>query len=708
MKLLKLITGILLLATCATNAQMKQTLNLLPVPKEIQIQEGSFAIDAELTIAVKTSTPDTILLKAVNRAYQSLSRKTGLYFPKEYIRINDTNSNATILVRCRRTELPAIGNDESYKLTVGRTQILIDANTTAGALHGLQTLLQLVERNGNKFTLPLVNIDDVPRFAWRGFMIDVSRHFMPMDVIKRNMEAMEAVKMNVLHLHLTDDQGFRIESKVYPDLHKKGSNGDYYTQTQIKELITFAQERGIVIIPEFDMPGHSKSWFAGYPQLSSSPGPFEPGAPINFESINARDLPSIMNLVRTAPFPAIDPSKESTYTFLDKFLGEMAALFPSPYIHIGADEVNGVVWKNNPAIVAFMEKNKIADVHALQAYFVNRVHKIVSKYKKQVVGWEELFSKELPKDVTVQVWQNPAYIKNASQNGNPVILSLGFYLDIFMPAHVHYNNPNLPRESTNAGVNQVKGGEAAQWTEAADKFNVETRVWPRAGAIAERLWSPGSFTDVDDMYRRLFQLGRQLDVLGIRHRSAYENALRLYSNDESYASLKVLTDVLTPIKGYKKLFARMTVSPRLFYQSAPQIEISDIIPVDSETKWNFRNAVRSFLQNKDAASEKKIREWLNSWKDNHVQLEGFLIDIDQLKKIQEHSRNLSVVASIGLEAIEKFKTGGAPAPEWINDCQAKLKSASQAYGDTELAIVLEIEALVKQQLVPLPAVYPVF
>ena len=691
-----------MLAFSGIQAQNKQTLNLLPVPKQLQVQEGFLTIDAELTVGIRSNKPDTILLKAVNRVYQNLSRKTGLYFPKEYIRFNDSSSNATLVVRSAKVESPAIGSDESYKLVVSKSQVIIDANTTAGALHGLQTFLQLVERNANGFVIPIVSIEDSPRFSWRGFMIDVSRHFMPVDVIKRNIEAMEAVKMNILHFHLSNDQGFRIESKAFPDLHKKGSNGDYYTQAQIKDLIAFAQERGIVIIPEFDMPGHSTSWFAGYPQLSASAGPFEPGAPIDFTEIKSKELPAIIQLVRTAPFPAMDPSRESTYAFLDKFLGEMSALFPSPYMHIGADEVNGVVWKNNPAIADFMQKNKIADVHALQAYFVNRVNKILTKYKKQVVGWEELFSRELPKDVTVQVWQNPTYLKNASQNGNPVILSRGFYLDIFMPAHVHYNNPDLKPEST------IKGGEAAQWTEAADKFNVETRVWPRAGAIAERLWSPSSYTNVDDMYRRLFQLSRQLDVMGLRHLSAYENALRLYSTEENYASLKTLADILTPIKGYKKLFARMMVSPRLFYQSAAQTEISDIIPVDSEIRWKFRNAVNSYLKDKNADSEKLIRQWLNSWKANNEQLEIYLGSIDQLKKIQAHSKNLSIIAAVGLEAIDKIKSGNGPSVDWVSDAQAKLKTAAQAYGETELAIVAEIEALVKQQLAPLPATYPVF
>src|SRR6185369_14163142 len=348
-----------------------------------------------------------------------------------------------------------------------------------------------------------------------------------------------AVKMNVLHLHLTDNEGFRVESKTFPQLQNKGSNGDYYTQAQIKELISFAEGRGIIIVPEFDMPGHTKSWFAGYPQLASTPGPYEPGPPIDFHSVQQMNLSSIMQLVNNAPFPAIDPSKESTYEFIDKLVGDMSSLFSSPFIHIGADENNGVAWKNNPSIVAFMKEHNIPNTHALQAYFVERVKKIIAKHHKQMIGWEELFSKNLAKDVTVQVWQNAAYTKQALDNGNPVLISKGFYLDVFMPAYVHYTNPDLPAGLASESVKQFRGGEAAQWTEVADRTNIETRIWPRAAAIAEKLWSDTVTNDADDLYRRLFVLSEQLDESGLQHVANYERALRRYTND-AILSLRTL------------------------------------------------------------------------------------------------------------------------------------------------------------------------
>jgi hexosaminidase len=702
------VTLLLMLVCHAAPAQFTETLDLLPVPGSMQLQNGSLAIGQDFMVSVQTNVPDTILIKAVNRMYQALNRRTGLYFTQERIRINENGDSAVLLVRVKQTVLPAIGVDESYALKVSADKIVIDAVTTAGALHGLQTLLQLCTKNGSSYAFPLIDIKDSPRFSWRGLMIDVSRHFVPMDVLERNIESMEAVKMNVLHLHLTDDQGFRIESKVYPKLQQKGSNGEYYTQARLKELISFARDRGIEIVPEFDMPGHTTSWFAGYPQLASAPGPYQPGSPFDLKGNHATDLISIMKLIQTAPTPAMDPTKESTYAFLDKFIKEMTTIFPTHYMHIGADEVNGVAWKNNPAIMAFMQKNKMGDVHALQAYFVSRVQKILQKNNKLMIGWEELFSKELPKDVTVQVWQNAAYLNKALENGNPVLISQGFYLDMFMPAYIHYGNTALPSENKPSTVIGVKGGEAAQWTELADKFNIETRIWPRAAAIAERLWSPEAVKNVDDMYRRLFVISHQLDGLGLCHIVNYERSLRLYANDEDFYSLKSFTDILTPVKGYKKLFARFFMSPEMAYQTAPLIEVSDFVFVDSEVKWRFRAAVRSYLQQKDAPSEKIINYYLALWQNNDKNLEHLLSNSGPLKRVSEHSRNLSLVATLGKTALEKIKTGETPSGEWINECMAVLKNAGQSYGETELDIIPEVESLIRQQMVLLPAAYSPF
>lgn len=708
MHLKRIVLILLLFAAIIAKSQKPATLTLLPVPKSMELQTGSFMLTQNFSVGIHQQAADTILIKGVNRMYQSLNRKSGLYFTKNRITSQDNSDTATLQISVGKIAAPAIGVDESYTLTVNSNRIILNAANTIGALHGLETIRQLLTKsNDGNFYFPAVVIQDAPRFPWRGLMIDVSRHFIPVDVLERNIEAMAAVKMNVLHLHLADNEGFRIESKTFPRLQNKGSNGEYYTQAQMKELIVFAAERGIIIVPEFDMPGHTKSWFAGYPQLASAPGLYEPGPPIDLHSVQQMNLGSIMQLMNTAPFPAIDPSKESTYQFLDKFFGEMAAVFPSPYIHIGADENNGVVWKNNPAIVAFMKAHNIPDAHALQAYFVSRVKQIISKHHKQMVGWEEMLSKNLSKDVTIQVWQNPAYIKQALDNGNNVLISKGFYLDHFMPAYIHYNNPDLTIQPTNGATSKLKGGEAAQWTEIADKTNIETRIWPRAAAIAERLWSPASVDDVDDMYRRLFAIADQMDEQGLQHVSNYERALRRISN-EDFSSVKTLTDILTPLKGYKKLFAQIMKPESVSYQTSPLIQVSDIVFVDSRVKWEFRNAVKSYLVNKDSNSENIIVNYLNRWQRNEEQLKNLFASSAQLRTVEEHSKNLTSIATIGIDALNKIKNGTPPDANWTNEKLSILKAVNKAYGETELCIISEIEALVNQRLASFPASYAIF
>ena len=236
-----------------------------------------------------------------------------------------------------------LGEDESYHLEISTNHVLLSAPNPLGILHGLQTFLQLVRTTPQGFSVPVVTIDDQPRFPWRGLMIDVSRHFIPVPVLERDLDGMEAVKLNVFHWHLSDDQGFRAESTKFPLLQEKGSDGLYYTQDQIRDVIEYARDRGIRVVPEFDMPCHTTSWFVGYPELGSGKGPYQIAR--RYGVLDA----------------AMDPTKDSTYKFLNTFIGEMADLFPDAYFHIGGDECNGKEWNANPQIQAFMKKHGIAE-----------------------------------------------------------------------------------------------------------------------------------------------------------------------------------------------------------------------------------------------------------------------------------------------------------------------------------------------------------
>src|SRR5229473_4439701 len=354
---IRLIASAALLFTSHAVAQPQNALNLIPLPASVQLGDGRLPVDQSFSVAV-TGFKDATLERGIHRFVAELSHETGMHLKQKVV----DSPNPTLLIHAVHgsERVQRLSEDESYELVISESGAKLTALSPLGILHGLQTVLQLVETTANGFSVPVVTIKDRPRFAWRGLLVDVGRHFIPLDVLKRNLDGMAAVKMNVLHWHLSDDQGFRVESKKFPKLHEMGSEGLYYTQAEIREFIAYAHDRGIRVVPEFDTPGHSRSWFAGYPELASGPGPFQ---------VNAE-----------GPDAVTDPSQENTYKFLDKFVDEMAKLFPDAYFHIGGDEVNGKFWDANPKIQAFIHAHGMKNNQDLQAYYNQRLQKILAKH----------------------------------------------------------------------------------------------------------------------------------------------------------------------------------------------------------------------------------------------------------------------------------------------------------------------------------------
>jgi hexosaminidase len=706
---MKKLTFALLLVSISISL-LAQSPAIMPLPSEMKPTGGRFKLDDGFRISVKADPKDDILYAALTRAYQSLNRRTGLFFHQQQITAADNRNDANLQVTVSKKAEPAVGADESYAMTITENGISLIAMNTLGALHGLETLQQLLQWDSSGYFFPTMEIQDSPRFPWRGMMVDVARHFLPMDVMLRNIDAMAAVKLNVLHLHLSDDEGFRVESKTYPLLQEKGSNGEYFTQAQIKELIAYARARGILVYPEFDLPGHCRSWFAGYPELASAPGPYVPGP--RFEIDPNSNKPLSIASILASPTPTIDPTRESTYKFLDGLFKEMAALFPAPYFHIGADENNGVAWKNNKDIMAWMEKQKIANTTALQAYFVSRCYAIVKKYGKTMVGWEELNSPELAKDVVVQKWlADGGFMKGhgtpaeIAAKGNKVLVSTTFYLDHFMPAYIHYTNPNLPSD---ANPNYL-GGEAAIWTEVVDRYNAETRIWPRAAAIAERLWSPASVKDVDDMYRRLWKTNRYLDEKGLQQVNQYETALRNLSRNEPLSQVRPVVEVLTPLRGVKKLMGKMTQSAVHSLPSSPNQQVSDILPVESETRYRFRKDVANYLTTRDPATEARIRRQLSDWTAAARSYGTLGTGNARLAEVASHASDLEQLGTLGLAALDRLKAGTPYRAEDAKADQALIdKARKNLSGEVELSVIPEIESLLKQQLVPEPKTISMF
>jgi len=646
-------------------------LQIMPYPKEVKMGTGKFRIDNEFTVSVNNN--DEKIFAAATRLIRRLDARTGLFLTQDFIRGVNAPSDSRMEISFNNSEEIKLNVDESYQLLISENKIKLTAESNFGTMHGLETLLQMLMVDDDGYYFPVLEINDEPRFPWRGLLIDVCRNFLPIDVLKRNIDGMAAVKMNVLHLHLSEDQGFRIESKVYPKLHKLGSDGLFYTQTEIKEIIKYAGDRGIRVIPEFDVPGHTTSWFVGYPELASAPGPY-----------TIERNWGVMD-------PTIDPTREETYEFLDNLFSEMAALFPDEYFHIGGDENNGKQWDNNEKIQIFMEKNEIEDNHQLQVYFNKHVLDILTKLGKKMVGWDEILVPGIPKSVMIQSWRGEEALVESAQEGYKGILSNGYYIDLMQPASFHYLNDPIPVGSPlrEEEKKNILGGEATMWSELVTPETIDSRIWPRTAAIAERLWSSQSINDVDDMYERLNKISYLLEEHGLLHIKNYEMMLRRLTNN-NIDEFKILVDVIEPVKIYSRLSQGIK-----YTQYSPYTRVVDAARPESDRAREFNRCVDEFLKSKDAEKEKSIKQWLNIWKANHEKLLPIIYQSPIIKEIESLSQNLSDISEIGLEALVLLREGNSAPIKWLDKADALIEEAREPYGQTEIHVVDGIENLVR-------------
>jgi hexosaminidase len=629
--LLLLLLSAALASAPAICAQEDSSLPLMPLPEHVTAGEGQFLIDGSFSVGLEGYTEPRLLL-ARQRFLDRLSRETGIPFESQ-----TQASQLSFTIKTGEASAPVqqLGEDESYHLKVTANHVQLTAANPLGVLHGLQTFLQLVRITPQGFSVPVVAIDDEPRFPWRGLMLDAGRHFMPLPVIERNLDGMEAVKLNVFHWHLSDNQGFRVESSQFPLLHGKGSGGLFYTQKQIGEVIQYARERGIRVVPEFDIPCHTTAWFLGYPDLASGKGPYQPET-------------------RWGIFdPAMDPTRESTYQFLDKFLGEMTALFPDAYFHIGGDECNGKEWDANPQIKAFMTAHGLQDDAALQSYFTGKVQKLVAGHHKIMEGWDEVLQPDTPRDVVIQSWRGAAALAEAAKRGNRGLLSAGYYIDLNQSAAQHYLVDPLAGDGASLTAEQkarVLGGEATMWSEFVTAENVDSRIWPRTAAIAERLWSPQEMRDVSSMYKRLAVISQQLQSCGLEHLSFTGLMLQRMSGEDDPEPLKVLAAVVQPPEGY----ARGELKE--YHTFTPLNRLVDAVPPESETARKFSDLAKLIAAGKASPAQwQEARKWLVLWRDNDARLQPLLERSEITAELAPLSRSLSQVAAMGLQALDEIE-----------------------------------------------------
>jgi hexosaminidase len=669
------ILTLILFATIFAQDFENQRRNLMPVPANVNWKSGRLPVTKNFTVALSGKT-DERLKSYIFRVIGRLEGRIIFEFAREY---SADSANATLLIETTSTgnAIPKLGDDESYNLEISQNQAKLTAQNTVGAMRGLETFLQLLERDKDGFYFPAVSISDKPRFIWRGLMIDSARHFQPMEVLKRNLDAMAAVKLNVLHWHLTEDQGFRVESKKFPELHLQGSDGDFYTQEQIREVINYAADRGIRVMPEFDMPGHATAWLVSHPEIGS-------GAPGQTYKIERQ--PGIFD-------PTLDPTNEKTYKLLEPFFAEMAALFPDAYMHIGGDENEGKQWNANPRIQAFMKKNGIKDNHELQTYFNKRILKFLQKNGKIMMGWDEIFQPDLPKDVVIHSWRGQKALAEAAKQGFMGVLSNGYYIDLMQPASDHYVVDPLPADTalTAEGQKRVLGGEATMWSEWVSPETIDSRIWTRTAAIAERLWSPRDIKDVDDMYRRLAVIDLQLEELGLTHRKNQAMLLRRLANSHDISALQTLVNIIEPVKIYQR------------YQQRPQSMLSpltgliDATQADAPTARKFNRAVQKLSENKSFSTDAgRFKGMFLDWKKAGIALKTQIETAPALFEAKQLATDLQDLGEIGLEITNILETGKTAGADWKDSKLKRLTEIAKPKAAVEFQVVESLKKLIAE------------
>ena len=637
------------------------------MPAAISLTEGKLIIDGSFSVHV-SGYSDAQLDQAVAQFTARVSSETGIPFAG--------GQNTTLTVECRSAapEYPTLGEDESYQLEIMPRAARLSAPSVTGILRGLETFSQLITQDAQSFYVPALHIEDRPRFPWRGLMLDVSRHWMPMPVILRNLDAMAAVKFNVFHWHLSDDQGFRVESKLFPKLQQLGSDGNFYTQAEVRSVIAYARNLGIRVVPEFDVPGHTTCWFVGYPELASAPGPFQIERRFGiFE-------------------PTLDVSSEHVYTFLEGLLGEMASLFPDPYFHIGGDEVKDREWRENPAIQAFSLKNGIKSSLELHAYFNRRVQQILTKHGKKMIGWDEVLAPGLTNDVVIQSWRGQKSLRDAAQKGYRGILSFGYYLDHVNTAAFHYQVDPLDAEAKELNPEQaalILGGEACMWTEYVNEETVDSRLWPRAAAIAERLWSNADVNDPESMYKRLETISRWLDWFGVEHRSDYARMLSRLAGGTRVPALRVLADSVEALGIDVRQEAR-------HYSSFVSLNrLADAARPESESVRELGESVERLLAGPANHREdiQAIRVQFTAWSENNSLLKPLFQSNFLLGEVAPVSENLSKTGAVGLKALQFLESGERAPADWVTEQKKELSRMEQPQAEVVLAAVRPVRAL---------------
>jgi hexosaminidase len=535
-------TVILCSFSCAPKLQLNE-ISLVPQPKHVKKNNGTFDFTDQTKIFVDSDEQE--ILRIANYSLEQINIATGFEFSAEkYSGAADLKNYVLLAIKDKNNDL----GEEGYSLVADMNSVIIEANKPAGLFYGVQTLRQLlpVEIESNKpvadinWEIPCVEIEDVPRFTWRGAHLDVCRHFFPKEFVKKFIDILAMHKLNTFHWHLTEDQGWRVEIKKYPKLTEigawrvdrdgihwnerkqqqpgeKATYGGFYTQEDIKEIVAYAKSRFITVVPEIEMPGHAVAALASYPEYSCFGGPF--------------------TVIAGGYWPIKDiycAGKEGTFEFLENILEEVIPLFPGEFFHIGADEAFKANWEKCPDCQRRIKEEGLKDEHELQSYFVKRIEKFLNARGKRLVGWDEILEGGLAPNATVMSWRGfDGGIKSANSGHDVVMSPTSFcYFDYYqakkgeplaiggyLPLEKVYSFEPIPPGINPEKIHHILGGQANVWTEyISTPEHAEYMLLPRLCALAEVVWSPGELRDFDNFELRMQQHYDRMNNAGLNFR----------------------------------------------------------------------------------------------------------------------------------------------------------------------------------------------
>lgn len=616
------------------NFVQAQDLPLLPYPQRVAKSSSDFRIDSTFYLHISDKI-DSNLKHYVYWAGTRMSTQTNKMLVID-LHEDSTYSRRGVWIFFDELQEPCVKANEGYRIEVNKNIVKVCASTSMGCMRALETLTQLLLKDDKGFYFPGVVIEDKPDFAWRGLLIDVARHYIPLPVLYRNIDAMAMAKMNVLHLHLTEDQGFRIESKKYPALHEKGSNGQYYTQAEMRKFVEYASDRGVRVVPEFDMPGHTTAWLAAYPDLGSVPG----------ASYEIEKKYGVFD-------PSFDPTNENVYSFLDGFIREMATVFKDTCFHIGGDEVTGRDWMKNDRVKAFMHTNNMKDAHDVQAYFNQRVEKIVRSYGKRMIGWDEVLACKPSPTTIIQSWRGEEYMEKAKREGYDVVRSNGYYLDHTFTAGEYYSRTLKKNENKDSTQGNIIGLEAAMWSELVDSITLESRVWPNTAAVAELSWNATLTSDTINLYKRLIPFSQRATVAGLRHESYIHTMIKPLKLEKEEDEIHLICSYLKPVSGYAR--HKQIKNKEGYDISVPLNTVADMAKPTAELYMEFVLEVDAFKKNPEGKAKEKLMQTLNVCVHQHEVLQRRLHTDKSIASWMELSSVVSTAGRIGLHLMKNDK-----------------------------------------------------